>query len=280
MRRNFKMAAINAKFMEEKLKRGWQLEDFARQFEITPDDFLELLKKTFSSKAYKNMKLRLDKNDKISQKRLRAKDEEQILEEEKQPIKEYFVEELSSEDIIKELYNEKERLVKEINEKEILHLNLINRRRRIREILKIKQEELQKLQKEIAKHQQETFELAAEYQESSKVMKSLSVSIYQKKERLEEIEKEEKSLKKILVYVYEDGEIESENYETVISESWNEIFTGLMEESVVEMLTIKETKQLAKVITFTNYLKEQNLEYEITFDSNSVQVAYESLKCS
>ena len=274
------MATINAKFMEEKLKRGWETEEFARQFEVTPQEFMELLQKTFSPKAYKNMKMRLDKNDKMSQKRLKTKSEEQALEEQQQTVQEYFVEEISSEDILKELHNEQERLIIEINEEEISHLNLTNRRREIREILRNKQVQLEKLQKEIVKHQEETVKLAAEYKQSYEEMKSLSLSIYQKKERIEEIEKEVNSLKKIIVFVYEDGEIESENYETVISESWNEVFTDLMQESAVEMLTIKETKQLAKVITFTNYLKEQNLEFEITFDSNNVQAAYESLKCS
>jgi hypothetical protein len=51
---------INAKTLNEKLKNNWTVAEFAQYYEMSEEEFLSTLETTFSPKAYKGMKKRLD----------------------------------------------------------------------------------------------------------------------------------------------------------------------------------------------------------------------------
>ena len=46
------MSALNAKLMNEKLKRGWTPADFARHLDMSENDFLNSLQKLLCLKTY------------------------------------------------------------------------------------------------------------------------------------------------------------------------------------------------------------------------------------
>lgn len=295
------MATITAKIMEEKIKKGWTTEEFSRYFQLEPEQFLEQLKKNFSKKGCKNMLMRLERNDKLHYKHrkprfvkmanmevLKGESNKDKVVEEKLSEEEFVVEvelfekenlmgQLSIDELLTGLCREKEELKKALTEDEKNFFEYKSRRKNIREILQKKQDKLVKMQNEIRKEQEEIIKLTDDYNEAAVRMKELNESMLQRNERLEEIEKQVKSLNKITIFVYQNGEIESENYEMVISDSWNQVFEDLMQKEEVEILTVKETKQLARVIELTKMLDEQNLEYEITFESENVQSVYEAI---
>jgi len=53
---------LNGKLMEDKLKNGWTVYEFAEYFGITPEEFIILLERTFRQKAFSRMRKRLNKN--------------------------------------------------------------------------------------------------------------------------------------------------------------------------------------------------------------------------
>ena len=272
------MTTLNAKLMEDKLKIGWTSEDFAQHLEISVEDFPTLLQRTFSSRASRSMLAKLDQNQKRKKKLIRKKVtpmevELETLPETEEPIS-------SSEQTLSDLEILRKKadvIQKEICEKEIHQNELFSQRRILYNSLKNKKEKLLQLQTLIDQHKTEVEEVVAKFADLSNQLSFLKAEISDQRRILEDIQSDIKSLEKVVIYVYNNGEIELENSEVEIPDTWTSLFPELIELDTVEALTVKQIKQLAKLIAFTRLLNDLSKKFEISFDNEEVSKAYSVL---
>ena len=272
---------INGKYMEEKLKRGFCTKDFINHLNISEEEFFHCLKKTFSAKSYNLICKRIKNNEKKAGKL----SNKQINETSKTVIPDtVHTVDVEVENCILPLdvlKNQECKLVNEICSMETEHSKLISKRATLKKEFQQQQNQLNDLIKKaesIRKNFETTF---SEWEKLGSDMKSLTNLINDKNSSLESIRNEIISLQKISIFVYSNGEIEIENagefefkQETSIYE---ELFAQLVQNNLLESLTIKTIRQLAKLILIVRKLEDDHFCYELTFEDNTVQEVFSSI---
>ena len=106
--------------------------------------------------------------------------------------------------------------------------------------------------------------------------------ITSKKKILKEIKQKIKTLQKVSLFVYMNGDIEAENFDIPEKEQTgcDKYFDDLLKNEVVEELSIKQIRQLAKLLVLLELLKEKELIWDITFESKVQQDVFEKLPYS
>ena len=106
--------------------------------------------------------------------------------------------------------------------------------------------------------------------------------ITSKKKILKEIKQKIKTLQKVSLFVYMNGDIEAENFDIPEKEQTgcDKYFDDLLKMKVVEELSIKQIRQLAKLFVLLELLKEKKLIWDITFESKVQQDVFEKLPYS
>ena len=94
---------------------------------------------------------------------------------------------------------------------------------------------------------------------------------------LDGLKDELKSYDKISIFVYDNGEIELDTDGIVIPNYENSLLQSLFEKSEVEILSVRQVKQLATLITLLKHLREKDKEFEITYESENFQMVFENL---
>ena len=102
----------------------------------------------------------------------------------------------------------------------------------------------------------------------------MNTSISSYKKDLIDVQSNIKELEKVSIFIYKNGEIDTDDFLIDIPETWNDIFNLILHRKIVEDLSVKEIKQLAKLLLLTNILIKSNLDYELTFESESAQEAF------
>lgn len=131
-----------------------------------------------------------------------------------------------------------------------------------------------KLQKTIEEHQIKIDALIKEFMEIRLQMSQINFDISDSKEILSDLDSQIKNLETISVFVYENGEIEIENSEITIPESWSDVFGNLTNDESIENLTMRQIEQLAKMIVLAKEFQTNNLNFEVSFESENLQHAF------
>ena len=279
------MVKVTGKIMEERIKHGWTLNQISQSYGVSEEEFLEALKKTFSSKAYKGMLARLRKNEKIAHK---AQKEEIIAEEvvsydeSNQPetstaIEEQTVDsENSSEDSIESLQLQKEELQNVLNRLELEHKALASQRVQIRNRISDYKAVLLDMQSKIRQYQTELEALVSELDEKFASMQTVNSSICEAKTALAEIDSKIEAKQKTFILVYEKGnlEIESSFEFEIEQDDWSTLFNKLIKDELVDSLTVKQIRGLSKCIALVKYLNSQGFKYEIAFENSIVEALF------
>lgn len=93
--------------------------------------------------------------------------------------------------------------------------------------------------------------------------------------KLDEMRARINFLTKVVIYVYDDGTIASENPEIILDDSGNEdLYLILRENAECENLRLKEIKILAKVLQIIKHLSDN---YEIVFDNAEIEEVFKKL---
>lgn len=271
------MARLTGKLMNDKIKMGWTMEDLARHLGVTEDIFCDMLRRTFSDKACKDMFNSLYKNEKNKNKYMnRAKKRtkqicpENALEETKLPEEEIPISEV--------LKQQEEMLSKQICELEIKSKEYLSEREKIVSTIRVEKETLIKLKQEIKFHENKMEEAIETLDDLNNVMKEMNNQINSLKVDFENVQEELKELEKIEILAYEDGSIEVVDTTTIeVPDSWESIFDSLITDERAENLTLGQIKQLAKLIAYTNLLEEQEVRFSITFESENEQELYSNI---
>ena len=112
-------------------------------------------------------------------------------------------------------------------------------------------------------------------------MKELSSSIRREKQILQSVRKEISSLQKIYIFAYSTGELEIENNSDldlkVDAADAAVKFDELIVLSAVDSLTVKEIRQLARLLLIIEKIQTGKVQFELTFENQKLEEAYNDI---
>ncbi len=288
-----KLAHVTDKKISVKLKYGYAMDDFLRFFNCTEEEFYTFLQKNFAKPALKRILSEIEKNSKrknnnkksSSKSNCTYNDEkltvpafdtslEKQLSETQLPLSAPSVNE---EEKLQHLKDDEKILRNELISNETARKNLNTKRRALFKKLESQHSLLLQLRKTIEQRKKEVEEISDELISLSDKISSVNASISTGRKNLLSIQNHIKELEKISVFIYENGEIDTDNFVIDIPETWNDVFENILRNKVVKNLYIKQIKQLAKLIVLTSILNAKSLEYELIFESEDSQKAFYDL---
>ena len=251
---------LTSQFLEDHLKKGWCLDDFTRHFGVDREEFDRMLGKVTKNTAYvNNYKSRLATNEKRRNKRNDSANRGVIEEPEK--TVEILPEEKPQNQELLKLQEDEEKLKESISENEQTEKSLKKQEEQAKK-------KLEQLNKEIA-------DITLSLKTISENISKNSLEYKENKEKLQSVQEQIKELTKITIFAYSDGEIEIVGDEEVPG-NWTESFAELIESESVEDCTVKQIRQLVKVITISNTYSDRIVE--VSWGDEDIQKIFESLK--
>lgn len=260
------MHNLNGGLMERKLKEGWVLADFSKYFGITDEEFEARLRKSFAENAVKAMMLRISRNQKRKEQKMR-KVERKTYKMAEKVIVEEIVEKESSEEKLEALKNDKILLEEKIRCLESARKKLQNSKRANQQKLQKLEDVLINLRKSVEENMKKASEAMSSLEEIATSIESTNLEIKNLNQKLDLVISDIASLEKIQIFVYKNGSIEMGN-EVVEVEEWNNIFNDLSSDLKFEDLTLKQIKLLAKLLVLTKGLERQ---FEIIFEDEVLE---------
>lgn len=307
------MARLTDKYMAVKLKIGWTPSDFARDFDLnSEEDFLAMLKKSFGPTTFSYYSKELMKNKKNTKRsklllanrnKIKVSSDitsnNDVTEESSIAIS---VENSNSKTVhdeltiiphvdatsIKEetdiLTNKLEKLIMtETSLKEALceyegtHKTLMLERRKLKEDLQAKKIALIELRAQLEQHSTECNQISEQINLITIQMSKVNEQISTTQKTLFVTQEKIKSLQKIVIFVYDNGDFDFDGAECTVPDTWNSLFTDLTTNELVEDLTVKQIRVLAKAIFLAKNLQEQARSFEFTFETELMQKVFEQL---
>ena len=182
---------------------------------------------------------------------------------------------------LEELQEKETLLSQDIISDEEAHKEMVARRREINLSFKKVKNALSELQRLLKLNEEKTSALIEEYNDLSTKMRTKSSDIKAKKAILADIREQIDNLKKCVVYVFADGNIEVENASiSDVDDDEDEVaerLLTLVQYAEAEELTIKDLKTVAKLELMVAELIADGINYELFFDSETVQKFYETV---
>lgn len=182
---------------------------------------------------------------------------------------------------LEELQEKATLLSQDIISDEEAHKEMVARRREINLSFKKVKNALSELQRLLKLNEEKTSALIEEYNDLSTKMRTKSSDIKAKKAILADIREQIANLKKCVVYVFADGNIEVENASiSDVDDDEDEVaerLLTLVQYAEAEELTIKDLKTIAKLELMVAELIADGINYELFFDSETVQKFYETV---
>lgn len=298
---------LNAKLVMTKLKYGWDAAKFSEYLNCSEEEFLAGLEKIFESRALHSIKRGLDENkmkkekylkkalkkekDSIEMKETTEMSEknaeiETILSVEAEEAQNTAVEEISSEaetvakkqsseELLMELRRKEKELLAVICEADARNVHLRAKRKKINSILSRKRDKLVAMREEVTKIASEVEEAVNTLSEISSLIENEKIKISDNREELKKIREDIENLKKVIIFVYEDGNLEVDGpKELIVPSNWVEIKAELEEDELVDNFTVKQLKSLAKVLALVSNLDN----FEVTFEVEAVNEVFEKYR--
>lgn len=276
---------LSAKLMQEKLKKGWTMVDFANYFECSSeDDFQKLLEKTFSKPGTREMLSRLKKNEKLPRSKemvvtypdtFDSSDEITIFEDHCNDI----VSDNVYSEKLEDLNLQREDIQSSLNELELSHKSLVSDRAILRKKIDDHKETLKELSKKVAICKTDLVNLTSELEEKFSIMQELDESISRKRDELSEINVKIEKTKSITILVFSSGDIEIDaSFSIEIPEVSAETIEKIISYRQADNLTLKQIKTVSKLIVLIQNLEQQDLNYELLFDEIIVEEMFNKIK--
>lgn len=273
---------FTAKTMEEKLKHGWTTSDFAKYFECSEDDFISHMQNTLSTHAFRGFSTRLKRNQKHQKRNDSAVDKstknlEIVAEcntEETQPSPQAP----SISETLDVLEGQKKAIEATLNEEEIQHKALCSDRLEIRKTISEYKDRLIKLKQEVHICQTDITSLLEQLDEKQALMEVLNLSIASKRSELEHVKSKIDALQSVVVFVYSSGDIEIEAQFSIEIPDWKDKFNVLVCCDDAGSLTLNQLKALAKILTLTQFMENQNWKYDLMFDNDEMEIFYSKVR--
>lgn len=279
---NVKLNRINGKKMEVEIKNGATMEDFLEKYNCSRDEFLEYLKKNFSESAMNSMLRNITRNSKRTKRQSKNEqkhmNESQICEETMQIHEHEEVATNNNDEILQEMKEKEKNVELQIFEKEKEHQKSLSKRKNLFEQLRKQKEKMLDLKKIIEQRQIEVENISKEINEVTNKISAEKEDLSNDKQMLKEVRDYIKNLEKTSIFVYENGEIEIENSKTQQEiTDWQNEFEILITNDLVENLSVKQIRQLAKLIVLEKQLRKEGKEYEVTIENKMLETVAKCL---
>lgn len=259
-------------------------EDFVKKFGFSDEN--ELKARIIKMFPYKHDDIirKLKSNDKLAARLRRSCQEKhvsgevlsrnsKVLETEMQPEIPEESEEMS---LLDRLRAQEEVLISNICEEETAHEALIAHKHSIIDTLRFQRTELSRLEATIRKMAADVDDSIIQLSHTTGEIEKSNDRLSSLRQQLETTQAEIKAEEKIVIYVLSDGSIMSDNLALEAEESlYLPLFHELSTNVVCEDLTIKELRQLARLLAITNVL---DTKFDILFDSKAVEKAWNDCK--
>lgn len=276
---------VNAKFLEERLKRGQRLNDLTDELNTTEEDLISHIYRTFHERTAKNyikrLKSKKPSNKKKNNTKKNKEDKPEVMESNTEvEINTTGETESKSPKTELELLLEKEKqMSNELCEKEVMHAKIISQRAGLKNKLREQYAQIKELDRKVSEILHDFNANADKLNSLSDEMRALSSHIAEKKSALDALREKIDEAKKITIYVFSSSEIEFENQgsfdPTIDSSRISELFGTLVQNEAAECLTIKNIKQLAKLLAIVEKLKAEGLKFVIEFDENTMKEVFD-----
>lgn len=280
---------ITPDYLQAKLKLGWITEDFCTDLEISEEDLKDFVEKRSNNRFYAEFFSNVKKNEQIAKKRQRAEDKKTNLQNGENKMtqtaflesadisnvsnvvpvsKPQILEESPTEAKIREFKEEMKKREDELSSSNTLKNKLTNEISETSDRIQKLKAECDKLKTELdaKKHQLENSSSRLIVMQNH--LKQVEKNIVETTKKISDVQHEIRELQKISITVHTNGEI-SIDKDIQIPNSWEETYSKLIEDSIVDNITIKQIRQLAKIISLNEILSKENAYFQFIFEYNS-----------
>ena len=272
------------------IKQGFTIEDLLEKYKCSQEELEKYMEKNFEKKSLDSVRRSLEKNSKkrgnnnttviVTQEELKEiqKKARQMQEKNIMVMKEKENKKDSDEMSLENLKAREKTLATEICNQEAEHKRTLSIKRTLLEKLVTEKEKILELKKIILQRQKEVDEIFTQIVETEKKIGAESEELSSNKKILDEVREYIKVLEKVSIFVYENGEIKEEEAEIEEELSGTEeVFDSLIHNKLVENLSVKQIRQLAKLLVLTEQMQNQGKDFELVFESETVQTIFEQL---
>lgn len=274
------MHKIESRFINENLKKGWTIEDFAEKLEMSSEEFTKALHDTFNSRACRTMIASLKTNEKRKAKRSKKSSDIElndgailVLDSESEFTTDSPLETNPSLELQK-LEEEKSSLEENIASLENEREELYRKRKSVYSSLNEEKEALLEMLKQIESHEKVITNLSNELDDISKQAEKFNEEIALKNSELLSVMNRIQELSKISIFVYQNGSFELDNTELTVEVSEEDekaLFEAFTKSDAFEELTLKQIKAIAKLKIITEKISSN---FDITFESEEMEKAF------
>ncbi len=275
------MRRIDGKLLKNNLKKGWTISDFASYCDMSVEEFRNCLQKKFSESYLQPIWRDLKKNEKAWAKTKKNAEHKsnyiQVVDKKPQILTEEQKINFQQEEL-----KEKERKIRgDLCSKEKEYKSLQDLKKESCRKLQEQRNFLDEIYRQIKEKETIVLKLMKESQVIDEAMAKNRVLKLDKEKELQQVLDKIKSLKKVSIKCYSDGRVECEELQNQDLD-WSQKFENLTEDTtdeanklfiqirqLAEDLPVKEVKQLAKLLTLFDVLKEQGKKYCILFEEET-----------
>lgn len=266
------MSIMNAKFLEEKLKQGWGIEDFCNKLNVLEADFFQLLERSFKSRAVKDFTRRLTLNSKKNVKANKKKEKgREIMKKENSELETLLTEQQHIRDYIFGIESKIQDLKEEKSE--------------CKEVLRKAKKTLEEFLIRLKTEEDRINKFAESMEQIDSEIKLEQSKLTQARQELETVRSEIERIRNLTIILKKDGGIQvfDENQDSVDipenldTEKFLEHLIGL---DYLEDLSIKELRTVAQLLAIGEYLqKDSDLKVKFSFEElSNISAAIEILE--
>ena len=290
---------LNAKLLEEKLKKGWGTIQFSEYLGMSVEEFKQILDKTFEGVAGESYRRRLKKNDKRIEQQLRrravsvktehfkekaeqtsnsndAETEQCNATETANSSEANNNEERDMEDVLEKLQREEEFYRNYLISLENDHKAAVAERKQLFEILVKFREKMLELRKELEECQLKAHSYTVQQDEISAKIDKINQDKAETKQQISELQEQINKLQKIEVFV-DKGHIEIVPAEYEVPDGWKELRSDWLDDERFESLTLIELSILAKAVLLAKAISADGRKSTFVFESDLMQELFSEI---
>lgn len=285
-----KKLTLNAKLLEEKLKKGWGTIQFSEYLGISAEEFKQILDKTFESDAGEIYRRRLKRNDKRIEQQLRRRavsvktlEEKTLKETERDNAADTansFEEDSSEENdimaILENLQREEDFYKNYLISLENDHKNAVAERKQLFETLALFRNKMFKLKEELEDCKTKAQNYTTQKDQISAKLEKINQEKAETKKQISEIQEQINKLQKIEVFVDKSNiEIVPADYE--IPDGWKEVRSDWLDDERFQSLALIELSVLAKAVLLAKEISNDGRKSTFVFESDQMQTLFSEL---
>ena len=291
---------LNAKFMEEKLKFGYTLDDFCEHLNVSQEDFLKALNQCFTTKAIRIFNSRMAQNAKKA-KKSKSKSLKELSSMTITPVDEIldhssifiFTSSITSDDtsevasevtsnntseVASESLNvlkvKEADLIQKISDLELEHKNCVSERAKAKEELRPIQEKLEEIKATIRRYQEAIAEKIKILNQEGEKMAKINTSLSELRNELVTVQEQISQKSIFSVYIFNSEITFESTFDVEIPDQWEIIYDKIKGKDEFDEFTGKQLKNVSKAVA----IKEKyGNDAQFIFDSIELEKIFDSL---